>query len=112
MLFNSIEFLIFLPIVFLLYWFAFKQLRWQNFKAGADVIMLPPVCPRARFYSAFSDKIVYALKEMQYPYIVSPDLMALDDSCSFGGYHVNKEGVKQNTKHIIDAISDYITLSK
>lgn len=32
MLFNSLEFLIFLPIVFLLYWFVFsKSYRWQNF---------------------------------------------------------------------------------
>ena len=31
MLFNSLEFLIFLPIVFLLYWFVFKPLKWQNF---------------------------------------------------------------------------------
>lgn len=32
MLFNSIEFLFFLPIVFLLYWFVFqKNLKWQNF---------------------------------------------------------------------------------
>ena len=30
MLFNSFEFLVFLPIVFLLYWFAFKKLRAQN----------------------------------------------------------------------------------
>ena len=31
MLFNSFEFLIFLPIVFSLYWFVFKKsLRWQN----------------------------------------------------------------------------------
>lgn len=30
MLFNSIEYLLFLPIVFLLYWFVFRQLRWQN----------------------------------------------------------------------------------
>lgn len=30
MLFNSIEFLIFLPIVFLLYWFVFKKRSWQN----------------------------------------------------------------------------------
>ncbi len=30
MLFNSFEFLIFLPIVFLLYWFVFKPLRVQN----------------------------------------------------------------------------------
>lgn len=31
MLFNSFEFIIFLPIVFLLYWFAFRERRWQNF---------------------------------------------------------------------------------
>ena len=30
MLFNSFEFLLFLPIVFLLYWFVFKPRRWQN----------------------------------------------------------------------------------
>ena len=30
MLFNSIEFLFFLPVVFCLYWFVFKKLRWQN----------------------------------------------------------------------------------
>ena len=30
MSFTTIEFLLFLPIVFLLYWFVFKPLRWQN----------------------------------------------------------------------------------
>lgn len=30
MLFNSFTFLIFLPIVFCLYWFVFKPLKWQN----------------------------------------------------------------------------------
>lgn len=30
MLFNSFEYLIFLPIVFFLYWIVFRQLRWQN----------------------------------------------------------------------------------
>ena len=30
MLFNSIEFLIFLPLIFFGYWFVFKSLRWQN----------------------------------------------------------------------------------
>ena len=30
MLFNSFEYLIYLPIVFLLYWFVFKPLKWQN----------------------------------------------------------------------------------
>ena len=32
MLFNSFEFLIFLPVVFILYWFVFQRnLKWQNF---------------------------------------------------------------------------------
>lgn len=30
MLFNSLIFLLYLPIVFLLYWFVFKKLKWQN----------------------------------------------------------------------------------
>ena len=30
MLFNSLEFLVFLPIVFLLYWFVFQKREWQN----------------------------------------------------------------------------------
>lgn len=31
MLFNSFDFLIFLPIIFILYWFVFKSIKWQNF---------------------------------------------------------------------------------
>ena len=30
MVFNSIQFLVFLPIVFLLYWLVFKPVKWQN----------------------------------------------------------------------------------
>lgn len=30
MLFTSIEFLVFLPVVFIIYWLLSKQLRWQN----------------------------------------------------------------------------------
>lgn len=30
MLFNSIEFLIFLPVVFIIYWLLHRHLRWQN----------------------------------------------------------------------------------
>ena len=30
MLFNSIDFLLFLPVVFALYWFVFRERRWQN----------------------------------------------------------------------------------
>ena len=37
MLFNSLEFLLFLPIVFILYWFVFKKLKTQNlFILGAS----------------------------------------------------------------------------
>ncbi|MEE2773031.1 MAG: MBOAT family protein, partial [Bacteroidota bacterium] len=32
MLFNSLDFAVFLPIVFFLYWFVFnKNIKWQNF---------------------------------------------------------------------------------
>lgn len=30
MLFNSLEFILFLPIVFVFYWFLFRKRRWQN----------------------------------------------------------------------------------
>lgn len=30
MLFNSFEFIVFLPVVFLLYWFVFRRRKWQN----------------------------------------------------------------------------------
>ena len=30
MLFNSFDFLVFLPIVFVLYWFVFQKRNWQN----------------------------------------------------------------------------------
>ncbi len=30
MLFNSLEFLVFCPLVFLLYWFVFRRAKWQN----------------------------------------------------------------------------------
>lgn len=37
MLFNSLEFAVFLPIVFMLYWFAFNQKRkWQNLLIAAS----------------------------------------------------------------------------
>lgn len=31
MLFNSFEFMVFLPVVFFIYWFVFKSRKWQNF---------------------------------------------------------------------------------
>jgi len=39
MSFVSIQFLLFLPIVFVLYWFVFKQTKWQNlFIVGASYV--------------------------------------------------------------------------
>lgn len=39
MLFNSLIFLLYLPAVFLLYWFVFKKLKWQNlFVVGASYL--------------------------------------------------------------------------
>ena len=87
-------------------WLSNIILKYEQ--SGAKVIMLPPVCIRSVFdavYVIYSNKICEALNKIHRPYIVNPSYMVLDDSCSFGGgYHVNREGVRQNTKHILDAI--------
>lgn len=55
MLFNSVEFLIFLPIVFLLYWFVFKSLRWQNlFVVAASYLFYGWWDPRFLILIAFT----------------------------------------------------------
>lgn len=81
-------------------------------KMGVIVVMMPPVCPAARYHEAFNHNIVDALNEIKNPYIVNPLSMVLDDSCSFGGYHVNEEGVRQNTKHIIEALGKFLKNAK
>lgn len=79
-------------------------------KAGAIVLMMPPVCPATYFHEAFNKNIEEALHDIHQPYIVSPASMVLDDSCAFnGGYHVNEEGVRQNTAHMIDVLRKYLT---
>ena len=72
---------------------------------GAKILLLPPVCPIASYKASHNDNIDKALISIGYPYIYEPSKMALSDTCSFnGGYHVDKEGVRQNTQHIIDAL--------
>lgn len=64
--------------------------------------MIPPVNVKSNHLVTYNEKIPDALKSINHPYVVSPFYMLLDDSCSFDtGYHVNREGVKQNTKHLI-----------
>ncbi len=47
MLFNSFEFIVFLPIVFYLYWFVAKERRWQNMFVVIDRILhWTPYAPR------------------------------------------------------------------
>lgn len=69
---------------------------------GATVVMLPPVCIATHFIALYNKKVGEALGSIHHPYIVDPKDMVLDDSCAFNtGYHLNEEGVRQNTSKII-----------
>lgn len=64
--------------------------------------MTPPVNIKSNHEETINEKIPNALKSINHPYVVSPFYMLLEDSFSFDtGYHVNREGVKQNTIHLI-----------
>ena len=77
----------------------------QYDQAGANVVMLPPVCIESHFKVSYNDNIEKALIEINHPYITSPTSMVLDDSCTFDtGYHMNKEGIRQNTRNIISIL--------
>lgn len=81
-------------------WLADIIQRYEQ--AGANVVMLPPVCIESHFKVSYNDNIEKALGEINHPYITSPESMVLDDSCTFNtGYHMNKEGIRQNTRNII-----------
>lgn len=72
-------------------------------ETGAKVIFLPPACITT-FYQAMynNDNYEDALRKIQHPYVVEPSYMLFDDSCMFDTkYHLNAEGVKQNTTRII-----------
>lgn len=77
----------------------------QYEKNGAKVIMIPPVSVTTHFKETYSKSIGDALKSFHRPYMVDEDFMVLDDSCSYnGGYHVNRNGVIQNTNHLIEIL--------
>jgi len=62
MLFNSLEFLLFLPIVFTLYWFVFKKLKIQNlFVLGASYFFYAWWDWRFLFLIIFSTIVDYLL---------------------------------------------------
>ena len=83
----------------------FERILKQYESAGAKVIMMPPVDVETCFKEGYSDKLEVALKSINRWYVVPPTYMVLDDSCSFdGGAHVTKEGVRQNTGHIIEIL--------
>lgn len=81
-------------------WLA-KTIR-QYEQVGAKVVMLPPVCIESHFKVSYNDNIERALININHPYLTNPESMVLHDSCAFNtGYHMNKEGVRQNTRNII-----------
>lgn len=73
---------------------------------GACVIMVPPACVSSNFYASYDDKIEASLRNAGILYAVKPSEMVVDDSCSFDGgtYHLNREGVTQNSNKIIQII--------
>ncbi|MBP5777113.1 MAG: hypothetical protein J6W56_06130 [Prevotella sp.] len=74
----------------------------QYEQRGAKVVMLPPVCINTHFKTLYNSGISEALDKIHHPYIVDPHDMVLDDSCAFNsGYHMNSEGIRQNTSNII-----------
>lgn len=78
-------------------------------KAGVKVIMVPPVIVSSYFEAQYSDEIKNTLSRIKHPYVVSPSYMVLDDCHYFdSGYHVDKEGVRQNTDHLIEILRKQI----
>ena len=87
MLFNSFEFALFLPIVFLLYWFVFKELRWQNlFIVAASYI----------FYGLWNWKFLF--------------LIALTSFFSYASGIAIEHYADRNTRKCISAINIVLNL--
>lgn len=78
----------------------------QYEQAGAKVVLLPPVCIESHLRVSYNDHIEKALARLNHPYLVRPDSMALNDSCMFDKvYHMNEEGIRQNTRTIIKSLA-------
>lgn len=86
-------------------WFNNMIAKYEE--AGASIILLPPVCVKSYFNISYNNNISDALRSIHHSYIVSPSSMVLDDSCSFDtGWHMNSDGIKQNTANIIKVLKD------
>ena len=89
MLFNSFEFLIFLPVVFLLYWFIFRNRRWQN---------LLIVVASYIFYGWWDWRFLF--------------LIALTSLCSFGsGLFIEKYEGRRRWQQIGSALNILLNIS-
>lgn len=88
MLFNSFSFLIFLPLVFLLYWFVFKPLKWQNlFVVVASYV----------FYGWWDWRFLI--------------LIAFTSSCSYiSGIQIEKNEGKRKTQKWISTLNIIVNL--
>lgn len=88
-------------------WFAEILNRYEA--KGVKVIMMPPVSVTSAFEESYNPKLETALKSINRWYVVDPAYMVLDDSCSYdGSSHVTKEGVRQNTDHIIGILRNQL----
>lgn len=84
-------------------WFYDMITKYEQ--AGASIILIPPVCVKSYFKVSYNDNISKELTAIHHPYIVPPLSMTLDDSCSFDtGWHMNSDGVSQNTANIIKVL--------
>lgn len=76
---------------------------------GVKVIMIPPVTIDSYFESVYSESINGCVSNIGYQYVVDPREMVLADSCYYNAvYHVNREGVTQNTCKIISILKEII----
>lgn len=88
-------------------WLHETILKYEN--VGVKVIMVPPVIVSSYFEAHYSEEIKNSLTRINHPYVVPPLYMALDDSVYFDScYHVDKEGVRQNTDHLIEILRKQI----
>ena len=78
-------------------------------RRGATVVMLPPACVQSYFSGHYRDNIAAALQDIGHPYAVPPHSMTLPDSLAFdSGYHLNRQGVEQNTLRIIHCLCQWL----
>ena len=80
---------------------------------GVRIILIPPVTIDSYFGSVYSESINDCISGIGYQYAVDPREMVLADSCYYNAvYHVNREGVMQNTNKIISILKDNIYISE